>query len=77
MSDLVMPVIPMLHFRWEGRSEDVPLSALDVGDRSSDSEVKNALAVHYNVPPEKLRDFVVDRQHDSGNITVMPPAVFG
>ena len=67
---------PLLHIRFEGRSFDIPLSDLDVGAMSSDTDVKRALAGYLNVPEEKFRDYVVDR-HETGNLTVRPEAVFG
>jgi len=66
----------VVHIRFDGRSLDVPTDDLDVGARSTDAEVKRALARHLEVPEEKLRDYVVDR-HETGNLTVRPEAVFG
>jgi hypothetical protein len=66
----------VLHIRFDGRSFDIPLSDLDVGTKSSDSEVKRALSGYLNIPEVKFRDYVVDR-HDTGNLTVRPEAVFG
>jgi hypothetical protein len=66
----------VLHVRFEGQSRDIPLAALDLGPRSSDAAVKQALARHLGVGEEKLRDYVVDR-HPTGNLTVRPEAVFG
>jgi hypothetical protein len=66
----------VLHIRFEGRSFDVPLSDLDVGTLSNDSDVKQALARYLNVPEAKFRDYVVDR-HETGNLTLRPEAVFG
>jgi hypothetical protein len=66
----------VLHTRFEGRSLDVPLADLDVGQVSSDVQIKRALARHLDVPEARLRDYVVDR-HETGNLTVRPEAVFG
>jgi hypothetical protein len=66
----------VLHVRFEGRSLDVPLSVLDVGSLSTDSEIKRSLAGYLEVPEGKLRHYVVDR-HETGNLTVRPEAVFG
>lgn len=66
----------VLHVRFDGRSLDVPLDGLDVGQFSSDGEIKRALARYLEVPEAKLRDYVVDR-HETGNLTVRPEAVFG
>ena len=66
----------VLHVRFEGRSLDIPLSDLDVGPVSLDSEIKQALAGYLDVAVEKFRHYVVDR-HETGNLTVRPEAVFG
>jgi hypothetical protein len=67
---------PVVHVRFDGRSLDIALSDLDVGPNSDDVAIRNALARHLDVPPAKLRDYVVDR-HATGNLTVRPEAVFG
>jgi len=66
----------VVHIRFEGRSLDIPQDYLDVGQASSDQDVKRALASYLEVPTAKLRDYVIDR-HETGNITVRPEAVFG
>ena len=66
----------VVHVRFAGRSFDIPLSALDVGAASPDSQVKRGVAQHLNVPEFKLDAYVVDR-HANGNLTVRPEAVFG
>ncbi len=65
-----------LHVRFEGRSLDVPLGDLDVGQLSNDDQIKHALAVYLDVPVQKFRDYVIDR-HETGNLTVRPQAIFG
>jgi len=67
---------PVVHIRFDGRSFDIPLTDLDVGALSSDSEIKRSLAAYLNIPVGKLRDYTVDR-HETGNFTVRPEAVFG
>jgi hypothetical protein len=69
-------VATVVHVRFEGRSLDVALDTLDVGQFSSDGEIKRALAGYLEVPEAKFRDYVVDR-HETGNVTVRPEAVFG
>ena len=66
----------MVHVRFEGRSWGLDFDVLDVGDLSTDQDVRNALAQHFNVPASKFAPYVVDR-HANGNITVRPEAVFG
>lgn len=66
----------VIHVRFGGRSFDVRLGKLDLGQGADDTGVKRALARHLEVPPGHLDDHVVDR-HPSGNLTVRPEAVFG
>jgi hypothetical protein len=55
------------HVRFEGTSRDITFGVLDVGDLSSDEDVRQALANTLNVPV----------RHANGNMTVRPKAVFG
>lgn len=66
----------MVHVRFEGQSWSLPFTALDIGDLSSDRDVRRALARYFNVSERKFAPYVVDR-HANGNITVRPEAVFG
>lgn len=68
---------PMVHIRYEGQSFEYPMSQFDIGPRSSDAEIKNAVSVALNTPVEKLRNYAIDRHPESGNITLRPEAVFG
>lgn len=65
-----------LHVRFDGRSIDVPIDDLDVGQFSSDVEIKHALAGYLEVPVAKFNHYTVDR-HETGNLTIRPEAVFG
>ncbi len=65
-----------VHIRFDGRSWDVPFRSLDIGDASSDDEIREALAQYLDVSVRKLASYVVER-HASGNMTVRPEAVFG
>ncbi|MHC4877792.1 MAG: hypothetical protein ACYTGL_14965 [Planctomycetota bacterium] len=65
-----------LHVRVDGRSVDIPLRDLDIGDLSSDHDVAAATAQYLDVPARMLRDHVIDR-HETGNLTMRPQAVFG
>ena len=67
---------PVLHVRFEGRSLDVPLGALDVGPLTADGRIKRALARYLDVSVGKFRHYVIDR-HETGNLTLRPQAVFG
>ena len=66
----------VLHVRFEGRSLDIGLAVLDVGNLSTDQEIRQALAVYLDVSVRRLAPYVVER-HANGNITVRPEAVFG
>lgn len=66
----------VLHVMYEGQSWDLTFSELDIGDQSSDQDVKQAVAFRLNAPLEKLRNFKIDRNSD-GNMTLRPEAVFG
>jgi hypothetical protein len=66
----------VVHVRFEGQSWDIAFGELDVGDRSSDQDVRRALAQHFDVPIAKFSHYVVER-HANGNFTVRPEAVFG
>lgn len=72
----MVAVVQVLHVRFEGRSVDIPLSDLDVGQASTDEQVRQAVADYLSVAVNRLRFYVVDR-HESGNLTLRPEAVFG
>ena len=66
-----------VHVRFGGRSFDVSYTKLDeVHERSSDAEIKRAVARWLDVSESKLIGYVVDR-HRNGNLTLRPQAVFG
>ena len=67
---------PQLHIRFAGRSIDIPLNELDVGNRSTDDQVRAAIADHLGVPVGKLRAFAIERG-SNGEVTLRPEAVFG
>ena len=66
----------VLHVRFNGRSVDVPLTALELTSSASDPQVKHRLAEYLEVTPRQLDDYVLDR-HPNGNLTLRPQAVFG
>ena len=76
MADILPADAPRLHVRFEGRSWDLFLADLDLSNMSSDDDVRNALARHFDVLVGKFRSYVVER-HTNGNLTVRPEAVFG
>lgn len=67
-----------LHIRYDGQSLDLDLSDLpDVGALSSDGEIRSSVATHLGVPLSKLNSYAVDKNEESGDITLRPQAVFG
>ena len=69
-------VEPMVHVRFEGQSWDIACGILGVNDRSTDRNVRRALARYLDVPLRKLEPYVIER-HANGNLTVRPEAVYG
>lgn len=74
----------MIHVRYEGHSYDFREEEVDVGDLSTDAEVRNAVAgalsevssLSVDQVRNKLRDFAIDRG-TPGELTLRPQAVFG
>ena len=66
----------MLHIRFEGRSYDIPLNELDIGDASTDPQIMQVVATRLEISVDRLSAYVVEK-HRTGNITVRPEAVFG
>lgn len=67
----------VLHLRFDGQSQDIELSQLDIGLESSDNDVKGQLSTYLDIPLRKLDNYVIDRDSQTNNITVRPNAVFG
>jgi hypothetical protein len=76
MTEIIPLENPQLHIRYAGRSNDVPLSVLDLADHSTDMAVIDAVSMYFQIPQGKLAAYVVER-HRNGNITIRPEAVFG
>ena len=65
-----------LHIRYEGESIDVDLIDVDLGDLSTEQDVREAAATHLDVPLTKFANFVVDTNDETGDITLRPQAAF-
>ena len=76
MTTVVEQLNPQIHVRFAGRSFRLEASALDVGNLSSDHEIKAALSSHFGVTSTAFASHVVER-HENGHFTVRPEAVFG
>lgn len=68
---------PQLHVMFAGRSTDIDLADLDVGDGSSDEQVRAAVARYLDAPIAKINTFDVDRNADNLPTGLRPAAVFG
>lgn len=68
---------PQLHIRYDGRSIDVEQARLDVGLATPDATIRSRVAEHLGVPVEKLQQFEIDRNTNTGDMTMRPHAVFG
>lgn len=66
-----------VHVMYEGRSLDMRFEDLDVGELSTDSNIRTAVAEALSVPSTKLANFTIDRNEESGEITLRPQASFG
>lgn len=66
-----------VHIRYDGNSVDVDANVIDVGVLSTDAQIKDALATHLDVPVVKFNGYAVERNNETGDITVRPQAVFG
>ena len=66
-----------VHVRYDGRSIDVDQAELDIGVLSTNQQIRQAVAGHLGIPPVKLAGFVVDKNTETGHITMRPDAVFG
>ena len=67
----------VVHVRYDGRSVDLPIHRLDVGNLSSDRDIRHAVAGELNEPVSKFNQLVIDRNPNTGDITLRPQAVFG
>ncbi len=66
----------VIHIRYEGKSHDIPVVEMDIGQSSTDEQIKGAIANFLEVEVDKLENYVVTH-HQNGNFTVRPEAVFG
>lgn len=66
-----------LHIRFNGQSHDIEQSEVDLGDLSTDDNVREAAARYLNAPVTKFSSFQVDRNSETGDVTLRPQAIFG
>ncbi|MCW3060015.1 MAG: hypothetical protein JWQ02_1836 [Capsulimonas sp.] len=66
----------MVHVRFEGRSYDLTERELNITATQTDDEIRTRLAGRFDVGPDALKDYVIDRTA-SGDLIVRPEAVYG
>ena len=66
-----------VHVMYNGESLDLEQAELDIGALSSDTEIRQAVAESLEVPVSKLSSFSVDKNTETGDITLRPQASFG
>jgi len=66
-----------VHVRYDSQSIDMQMSDLDIGDASTDTQIRAAVASALGVPSTKLASFVIDRNAETSDMTLRPQAVFG
>lgn len=64
-----------LHVRFDGRSEELDLTALNLDQSVSDSELRSSLARRYDRNVADLDEYVIVREPHA--IIVRPIAVYG
>lgn len=66
-----------VHIFFEGNSWDLSFDNIDVGMLSADAEIRNKTAEALNVPAMKIANYVVERNHETEDVTLRPNAIFG
>lgn len=64
-----------VHVRFDGRSEEVTLATLNLTADANDTQIKRAVASHFDLPRTYLDDLVVVRT--SNAIIIRPEAIYG
>jgi hypothetical protein len=64
-----------LHIRFNGRSEDLDLAALELGHDASDTDLRAALARRYDCVVDDFANYVIAREPQA--IIVRPIAFYG
>ncbi len=66
----------MVHVPFEGRSYDMEERHLELSAAMGDQEILARLARHFEVGPDRLKSYVIDRA-PGGDLIVRPEAVYG
>ncbi len=76
MNDVVI-ANPQVHVMYGGVSYDIDFTEIDLPHDATDARLREAVANFLNQPPAKLTNFVIDRNVQTGDITMRPQAIFG
>lgn len=72
---MAYPVNTAVHVRYNGRSEELGLTALDLQDTATDIQIKQAVERHLDLPASSLDHHIVVRTSQA--IIVRPQAIYG
>jgi hypothetical protein len=64
-----------IHVRFNGRSEELPLAQLNLGSDASDPQIKQSVAIHFDLPRTFFQDHVIVRTDHA--IILRPEAIYG
>jgi hypothetical protein len=64
-----------VHVRFDGRSEELTLAMLNLTSNASDTQIRQALTGHFDLPANYLDAHVI--VHTSQAIIVRPEAIYG
>jgi hypothetical protein len=64
-----------IHVRFDGRSEELTLSQLNLGSDASDTQIKRTVASHFDLPRNYFDDHVIVRTNHA--IILRPEAIYG
>jgi hypothetical protein len=64
-----------IHVRFDGRSEELTAAMLHLATQATDSQIRQAIVSHFDLPASYLDDHVIIRT--SNAIIVRPEAIYG
>jgi hypothetical protein len=65
----------IIHVRFDGRSEELTATMLHLAIPATDSQIRQAIVSHFDLPANHLDDHVIIRTSDA--IIVRPEAIYG
>jgi hypothetical protein len=72
---MTQPIDQIVHVRFDGRSEELTLSRLNLQPGANDEQIKRAVTGHFDLPPRHLDHYVVVCTDQA--IIVRPEAIYG